>query len=97
LAAPIGQETVEQLQRRGFSVRPRSFPTAPWELSTMGGANAIHARPDGVILGVPDPRRGGLAAGVCAAADGATQAARQPVNWSALLPEPAIAEVEPSR
>jgi gamma-glutamyltranspeptidase/glutathione hydrolase len=97
VATPIGQETVEELRRRGFRVRTTSFPATPWDLSTMGGANAIHARPDGVIVGVPDPRRGGLAAGVCAGADGATQAARQPVNWSELLPDPAAAEVEPMR
>ncbi len=86
VAAPIGRAAVDELRRRGFRVRTTSFPATQWDLSTMGGANAVHVRSDGVLVGVADPRRGGLAAGVCAGADGAAQAKRAPIDWTGVAP-----------
>ena len=85
LAAPIDHEIVAALQKRGFMVLPTVFPATPWNLSTMGGVNAIHVRSDGVLVGACDPRRGGLAAGVCAGGDHAPGSPPAKIRWAAVL------------
>lgn len=87
LADPIDQEMVTALQARGFRVRPTGFPATAWNLSTMGGANAIHARSDGALVGACDPRRGGLAAGVCAGDDLANGRPPAKIRWADVLAE----------
>jgi gamma-glutamyltranspeptidase / glutathione hydrolase len=87
LADPIDQEMVAALQERGFRVRPTGFPATAWNLSTMGGANAILARSDGALVGVCDPRRGGLAAGVCTGGDLAGDGGAAGITWVGVLGE----------
>ena len=85
-AAPIGEKLVNELQARGFSrVRRLGFPATAWDLSTMGGANVVHAASDGALAGACDPRRGGGAAGVCDVAAASAPPSPPATVWEELF------------
>ncbi len=66
LAPPLGHDTVQALEARGFTRITRiAFPANPVTLSRSGGVNAILIAADGTLFGVYDPRRGGSATAPC--------------------------------
>ena len=67
LAGAITAEQADTLAARGFGNQFRlTFPPRPVDICAFGGVNAVQVGPDGVLVGVGDPRRQGGAAGASA-------------------------------
>jgi len=66
LAGEITPERVDALEKRGFRGLYRlKFPARLMDISAFGGTNAVAVDPlTGLLRGVPDPRRSGMAAAV---------------------------------
>jgi gamma-glutamyltranspeptidase/glutathione hydrolase len=71
LAGAITTEQADILAARGFGNQFRlTFPPRPVDICAFGGVNAVQVGPDGVLVGVGDPRRQSGAAGAGVVAGG---------------------------